>query len=228
MASGYKPGAAKAGRIPEGYSAWAKGSEALPPGNVTVWKAGATAEVAWSIAAQHGGGYSYRLCPKKDGQVLTEECFQANPLRFVGGTHTIRYNDGSAKPFEINATQLTEGVTPAGSTWRMNPIPACNCDIGSSNCQMGAKGFSAAYSDSPDPISREVCPTGTMFPARFKNGAGDIGMLTNSPMYYSIVDQVEVPTEEGEYVLSWRWDCEESAPPPIIPRHPRTIISRRG
>tara|TARA_B110001452_G_scaffold260906_1_gene258972 strand:+ start:1044 stop:1247 length:204 start_codon:yes stop_codon:yes gene_type:complete len=67
-----------------------------------------------------------------------------------------------------------------------------------------------------------------MFPARFKNGAGDIGMLTNSPMYYSIVDQVEVPTEEGEYVLSWRWDCEESAPPPIIPRHPRTIISRRG
>ena len=209
MASGYKPGAPKAGRIPEGFAAWSKGSEVLQPGNVTVWKAGSHAEVAWSVAAQHGGGYTYRLCPKKAGTVLTEECFQANPLRFVGSKHTIRYNDGSSPEFDINATQLTEGVTPSGSTWRMNPIPACNCDIG--NCKSGSKGYSEPYSNSPDPISKEACPTGTMFPARFKNGAGDVGVLTSRPLHYSIVDQVEVPKEEGEYVLSWRWDCEETA-----------------
>ena len=29
----------------------------------TVWTAGGTAEVAWTVKAFHGGGYSYRLCP---------------------------------------------------------------------------------------------------------------------------------------------------------------------
>ena len=76
--SGYKPNAQKGAEVPKGYAAWSKGSEVLPVGNATVWKAGGLAEVAWSIAAQHGGGYSYRLCPK--GQALTEECFQLNPL----------------------------------------------------------------------------------------------------------------------------------------------------
>ena len=29
---------------------------------------------------------------------------------------------------------------------------------------------------------------------------------------YSIVDKVEVPAalEEGDYLLSWRWDCEQT------------------
>ena len=111
---------------PAGYEPWAEGSKVLPVGNVTVWKAGGVAEVAWSIAAQHGGGYTYRLCPKKPAAVLSEECFQANPLSFVGKTHTIRFNDGSKPDFSVNATQLTTGVTPAGSTWRRNPIPACS------------------------------------------------------------------------------------------------------
>ena len=33
-----------------------------------------TKKVGWGIIANHGGGYSYRLC--KDDQELTEECFQ--------------------------------------------------------------------------------------------------------------------------------------------------------
>jgi hypothetical protein len=192
---------------PKGYAPWTKGSEVLPEGPVTVWKAGGVAEVAWSIAAQHGGGYSYRLCPK--GSTLDEECFQSHPLAFVGGTHTIRYNDGSKKDFEINATQITDGVTPKGSTWRRNPIPGCNCDIGN-KCMMGGKGFSAAYENAPEPLSSKVCPTGTMFPALFEDGAGDVGVLTGHPLHYSIVDKVAVPTAEGEYVLSWRWDCEQT------------------
>ena len=37
--------------------------------------------VGWEIIANHGGGYSYRLC--KDDQELTEECFQVNIIIFI-------------------------------------------------------------------------------------------------------------------------------------------------
>ena len=36
-------------------------------------------KVGWGILANHGGGYSYRLC--RVGEQLTEECFQKTPLR---------------------------------------------------------------------------------------------------------------------------------------------------
>lgn len=195
--------------IPKGYAPWAKGSEVLPEGRATVWKAGGLADVSWSIAAQHGGGYQYRLCPKKAGVPLTEECFQAHPLAFAGDHHFVRFNDGSVPTFHINATELSTGTLPAGSTWRRNPIPACNCDVGG-GCSQGGAGYHKPYEYAPDPISSGVCPTGTMFPAPFKNAAGMVGALTYDPITYSIVDQVKVPDAEGEYVLSWRWDCEET------------------
>ena len=39
---------------------------------------GKTADVGWSMDANHGGGYSYRLCKINNGErsELTEECFQ--------------------------------------------------------------------------------------------------------------------------------------------------------
>lgn len=208
--SGYHAGAPGSGSaaVPKGYPAWSKGSEVLPAGPVTVWKAGGVAEVAWSISAQHGGGYQYRLCPS--GSTLDEACFTKMPLAFVDKTHEIRYNDGSAKSIYINATELSTGTIPAGSTWRRNPIPGCNCDIGSGKCTVGGSGFDKAYENSPDPLSKDVCPTGTMFPAQFKDGAGDVGFLTGQPVIWSIVDKVQVPAKEGTYVLQWRWDCEET------------------
>ena len=47
----------------------------------TEWVAGGVAEVGWGIIANHGGGYSYRLCRREEGGALTEECFQQMPLR---------------------------------------------------------------------------------------------------------------------------------------------------
>ena len=34
--------------------------------SATVWKAGGVYDVAWRMQANHGGGYSYRLCPLGD------------------------------------------------------------------------------------------------------------------------------------------------------------------
>eukprot|EP01044_Picomonas_judraskeda_P001562 COSAG03_NODE_95_length_13149_cov_7.907969_3_plen_54_part_00 len=38
------------------------------------------AEVSWNVRNNHGGGYSYRLCPATE--TLTEECFKQHPLDF--------------------------------------------------------------------------------------------------------------------------------------------------
>jgi hypothetical protein len=37
------------------------------------------------------------------------------------------------------------------------------------------------------------------------------GFLVGSPKAWSIIDEVHVPSEPGDYILSWRWDCEETA-----------------
>jgi hypothetical protein len=39
-----------------------------------VWTLGKTAQVTWQVLNNHGGGYSYRLCPLEDE--LTEACFR--------------------------------------------------------------------------------------------------------------------------------------------------------
>merc|ERR1711909_249599 len=59
----------------------------MAPGSAvaTTWERGTSAEVGWGMIANHGGGYSYRLCKVGlDGPGgVTEECFQKTPLRFA-------------------------------------------------------------------------------------------------------------------------------------------------
>ena len=60
-----------------GYGFEARAVYGSSPNNtITEWKAGDVVEAGWVIQANHGGGYSYRLC-KRTGSVsdLTEECF---------------------------------------------------------------------------------------------------------------------------------------------------------
>mgnify|MGYP001184049935 CR=1 FL=1 len=113
---------------------------------------------------------------------------------------------------DVSKAASPKRLTRASRLAPLVPRPSsllADCDIGM-GCSLGGSGFRAAYSDSAEPISSDVCPTGTMFPAPFKDGAGGVGYLTQRSLHYSIVDKVRVPQEEGEYVLSWRWDCEES------------------
>lgn len=115
-----------------GQAKYANGTdlEELPKSSESTWQAGSVVEAEWSIYANHGGGYSYRLCKKVAGVTPTEECYQRTPLEFATDTTEIKYLDGSRKPFFINATTTSKGTWPAGSQWRKNPIPMCNCDIG--------------------------------------------------------------------------------------------------
>ena len=58
------------------------GSQLPPmPSQASVF-AGGLLETGWSVMANHGGGYAYRIAPA-DGP-LTETEFRKNPLNFVG------------------------------------------------------------------------------------------------------------------------------------------------
>ena len=96
-----------------------KGSKLPANPTSTVWVAGGTAEVVWQIGANHGGGYSYRLCPL--GEPLTEECFQRHPLDFDRSKQALIFANGTRLP--IAGTFVSDGTLPVGSTWALNPIP---------------------------------------------------------------------------------------------------------
>jgi len=201
--------------VPQGYAATAKGSQVLPETAPTYWQAGGTATVGWGLSAQHGGGYSYRLCPK-DSQ-LTEECFQSNTLTFAGANSTIKFEGGEHADKKIPTKTY---IAPDGTQWRTNPIPGCACDNGIScggkadflqskvegNCAAGTYPQSTVYSHAASATS--ACPRGTQFEAGFDEFTQ--GFLVGASNEFSVMDEVNVPQKVGAFVLSWRWDCEET------------------
>jgi hypothetical protein len=99
------------------------GSKVLPPApSGTVWRAGGTEQTAITIRANHGGGYSFRLCPASEP--LTEACMQKLPLAFVPGRQTLRWSNGTSLVIRGNYT--TDGTSPKGSSWAQNPLPYSN------------------------------------------------------------------------------------------------------
>jgi hypothetical protein len=172
----------------------------------TTWPIGSIQEVAWSIAANHGGGYAVRLCPIDAD--LTEDCFQSNHLSFHGDSSWIKLG-GSDKRVEIRANRTTTGTHPSGSQWTKVPIPSCGgkyggglgCDAGCAEPQFPSpvpglwgngqrNGCAGCDPDAASPYSQPIC---------------------QKEMAYEIIDKVKVPNlQPGRYVLSFRWDCEQT------------------
>ena len=175
-----------------------------------VWRAGSTVELSFALQANHGGGYSYRLCP--ESQPTTEACFQAHHLPFANKLSAFRWGGiNTEEPLEyFNATELSGNVTtPAGSTWRMDPIPSA---VNGAQFRFG-HGFEPrckADRENPDCnlAGRPLCKCS--------------GAMISSPV--EIVDQLQLPAglAPGPYLLGWRWDCEVTSPPPT---HPPLSIS---
>lgn len=134
IASGFLPsaGVQYPHKFKDGTKQGVKGTE-LKAGTITEWVAGSTVKASYRLVVNHGGGYQYRVCPKT--QSPTEDCFQANVLKFANSKTTVEYRGGTKIP--LDAVDVTAGVQPAGSTWRRLPIPACACDLGS-YCQEAA------------------------------------------------------------------------------------------
>ena len=173
----------------------------MPP--QATWQAGGIAEVGWTVMANHGGGYSYRLSPADEP--LTEENFRRTPLDFTG-LSVLRW-DGDHEtqlPFDSEARgwQTRVGTTPEGSMWRKSPIPGVLWE------RMGP---------SFEPVCEESdeCKRGAT-----QHGGGAYGICKCSghsnagPLLpnLEIVDTLTIPKglKPGNYVLQFRWDCEET------------------
>ena len=153
MAGGNLPNQGRGGEAKFHPVPWAKqgdlGSVVLKKGAATAsYKAGSTVEMSWGIRYNHvsaaaplcifcrgskkraaqGGGYQYRIA--KADEPLTEAAFQKTPLKFAG-TPKLRHTDGTETPFP--PTYVTEGTTPAGSTWAMNPVRPQHAPLTSSD-----------------------------------------------------------------------------------------------
>jgi hypothetical protein len=171
-----------------------RGSQTLPqlPTGV-VWEAGSKVTTGWSIRANHGGGYQYRLCPL--GDMLDEACFFKIPLPFdteagqilQWSTNTSRKPEDQ-KQFHIPGTYVSNGTFPAGSTWAMNPLPYSNAGT-------------APQFDPPcnETVDRRVTDTPSC--------------SGRDPFNTLILDTLTIPASvaPGKYVLGIRWDCEKSA-----------------
>jgi len=139
-----------------------------------VWQRGSTAQVATALYINHGGGWSFRLCPKD--QDPSEDCFQQHALQLVGQS-TLHFTNGTELSLSAKRT--------ADSTWSRNLIPG---KIGQHlRSEVGASEDRLEY---PMPFSG----------------------LTPNQWDFSIVENVALPNDLplGDYLLSWRWDCESS------------------
>jgi hypothetical protein len=173
----------------------------------TVWPIGSIQEVAWSIAANHGGGYAVRLCPID--VETTEDCFQSHHLSFHGDSSWIKLS-GSEERVEIKANRTTTGTHPSGSQWTKVPIPSCGGKYG------GGLGCDAGCAEPQFPS-----PVPGLWGNGPSNGCAGCDPNADSPyaqpvcekeMAYEIIDKVKVPNlQPGKYVLSFRWDCEQTA-----------------
>ena len=95
------------------------------------------------------------------------------------------------------ANRTTVGTYPKGSEWTKNPIPACNTPDGGAFQNESLK-----------------CRDGTQFPPPLPGIEGfGSSFVSDKRFPYSIVDQLQVPHNliPGDYVLSFRWDCEQTS-----------------
>jgi len=203
-------------------------SRDVPEGPKMRWASGSVQEVAWSMFLNHGGGYSYRLCPKSSK--LTEECFQKNHLQFASNASWIQYGNRKANRTAIPATRVSEGTFPKGSTWTKNPIPPCmasdwgpvqkaqyNCSQpmfepplpglfgdGPGACVNWAvhgpvEGYHIFYDTFGNPVYSAPCTKGQ-------------ALQVAKQFQFNVFDEVVVPKDlpTGEYVLSFRLDAEQT------------------
>lgn len=250
LGCGVAGGSAKHDNLTGGFTSvvgqGADGTE-LEAKEPVVWLKGSTAEVAWAISANHGGGYSYRVCPKTSQ--ITEECFQSHVLRFANKNHHIVYGDvrnprgapvQMPEQLEIPMVLVTEGTHPSGSHWARNPIPNCRM-FDAAECQNLSSGDRVVCTQEAGGDGMMQCPPGmTEFPEPLPGFSGEVpswhsaisGYPGNHSLWvhqwsttefednmmsggfpFSIMDLVEIPQDlpAGGYLLSWRWDSEQSA-----------------
>jgi hypothetical protein len=197
--------------------------EDLPRTTASKWHRGGQEEVAWSPSTNHGGGYAYRLCPlPSNSSAVSEDCFQSHHLEFAGTTAWVQWGAETESRVAFTAQRLATGTVPEGSQWTKNPVPGC---VNSPDCRYRDPWPECPTGNSSGCVGDTF--TGTQFapPAPGVSGGGYPAPVITSGVQpgpsqdhdwwgadFNIVDLVHVPAslKPGDYLLSFRWDCEES------------------
>lgn len=151
----------------------------------TVWQAGSAVEVAWATYVNHGGGYTYRLCPS--ASETTEECFRETPLQFVGDYQWLQWLDETETRHKLKATRVQgqrRRDNLGNAQWTRNPIPG----QGQFDSPVGQNAFQSIFPKAND------------------------DEFTGETLYsINMVDLIQIPADlkPGDYVLGWRWDSED-------------------
>lgn len=193
-----------------------------------VWAPGSQQETAFSFYVNHHGGYVYMLCKKTtlDGcksvlpqriQEATQaqifayskcawDCFESNVLDFVPDTQTLQFEDREDLTVKVRTvTKGPTGTMPPGSIWREVPLPDQHM-VSSGDWP----GLGRCNWDAIDPSSFSNEEARQKFIQSFgDDSVCDSNLDNHHPKQWHFKDKVAVPQSlpEGEYVLSWRWDC---------------------
>jgi len=141
---------------------------------------------------------------------MTEECFQGHHLEFVGDTTWIQYNRDPNNRTAIKATRVSQGTKPAGSQWTKMPMPTCDGFAAGyhTKCETYQKGFA------PPPELPTWYGSGPTNACATAPDGTQAEITANCPAFFDfeIVDKVSIPGDltPGDYLLSWRWDCEQT------------------
>jgi len=177
------------------------------------------------MRANHGGGYSWRLCPRSANiSEMGEECFQRQQLDFVGDVSWIQYGEtavphGKANRTAVPAVRVVDGTFPKGSMWTRNPVPLCKGAYGGAMMHEGC----LDGPQFPPPIDAEDMPGVAQ---RGLYGYGQARCTSHLPgkecspeeydfwsrrFNFNLIDLVQVPMlEPGDYLLAFRYDAEQT------------------
>lgn len=124
------------------------------------------------------------------------------------------------QPHSIQASRTSLGTFPADSQWTRNPIAPCWGDVGGASTPFQFPEINQCKRTQFPAILQDVVPARPPYfplPGLYGYGVGSIGRAIAWDYFtdrfkFHIVDKVHVPEElpAGEYVLSWRWDVEQS------------------
>lgn len=195
------------------------GSKLPPMPSQALWKAGHSYEVGWTVAANHGGGYAYRMAPLNSP--LSEATFHKMPLNFDGPS-ILRWDGDRRTEVEFNSSargwETDKGTTPAGSQWRRTPSRrGCGEERGrpSTWCAWSRRRTSTCTLCMRVARRRTACASEFFLVSRrdphltvlklssFCCRCSRLGEQLSSSL--EVVDRVLVPkgTPPGRYVLQW-------------------------
>merc|ERR1711904_348155 len=132
----------------------------------------------------------------------------------------IQWGDDMSNRTAFPATRVSVGTWPAGAQWTKNPIAPCAGEVGGASTPLDFPLISNCHKAMFPPILADVVPARKPYfplPGLYGYGIGSIGQALSKQYFYDrlrfhIFDKVKIPADlaPGDYVLSWRWDVEQT------------------